>query len=321
MLILLLMLLMLLLMLLMLLLVLLLILMLILLMLLLMLLMLVLMLLIIRILILVNLQTMQQRRQKMKLFKLTDQQGYTQKELFGETKWREGFTLSLPPVEDPQLCTAQVIHAYKNLNLGLLLNPAQANIQNPLIWECEGNVCIEDWGKVGVFSLTTIQKVEPPKWFLSNTEKKRVAVKFAVACAKAVLPIFEDKFPKDLRPRKAIEAAKKYLRNKNAYTAADATYTAANAAYAAADAYATNATNAAATYAANTAYAAANAAAAATTYAAAATTDAAAAAAAYAAYAAAYAAADAYAANAANAATTAANYKNINFGKLADNAT
>src|SRR3989304_5494645 len=169
--------------------------------------MLLLLLLIIRILILVNLQTMQQRRQKMKLYKLTDQQGYTQKESIGETKWEEGFTLSLPPVEDPQLCTAQVIHAYKNLNLGLLLNPAQANIQNPLIWECEGNVCIEDWGKVGVFSLTTIQKVEPPKWFLSNTEKKRVAVKFAVACAKAVFPIFEDKFPKDIRPRKAIATA------------------------------------------------------------------------------------------------------------------
>src|SRR3989304_6384920 len=131
-----------------------------------MLLMLVLMLLIIRILILVNLQTMQQRRQKMKLYKLTDQQGFTQKGLIGETKWEEGFTLSLLPTKNPQLCTAQVIHAYKNLNLGLLLNPAQANIQNPLIWECEGNVCIEDWGKVGVFSLTTIQKVEPPKWFL-----------------------------------------------------------------------------------------------------------------------------------------------------------
>src|SRR3990172_9264926 len=196
----------------------------------------------------------------MKLYKLTDQQGYTQKESIGETKWEEGFTLSLLPTKNPQLCTAQVIHAYKNLNLGLLLNPAQANIQNPLIWECEGNVCIEDWGKVGVFSLTTIQKVEPPKWFLSNTEKRRVAVKFAILCAEAVLPIFENRFPEDLRPRKAIEAALAAYAN------------AANAANAA------NTTNAA--------------------------------------YAAAYAAA-----NAANAATTAANYKNINFGKLADNAT
>src|SRR3990167_5335876 len=215
----------------------------------------------------------------MKLYKLTDQQGFTQKGLIGETKWEEGFTLSLLPTKNPQLCTPQVIHAYKNLNLGLLLNPAQANIQNPLIWECEGNVCIEDWGKVGVFSLTTIQKVEPPKWFLSNTEKKRVAVKFAVACAKAVLPIFEDKFPKDLRPRKAIEAALAAYATAYATAYADtATDAAAYAATYAADAVTSAATN---TYADTT-----------------------------------YAATDA-----AYAGANAANYKNINFGKLADNAT
>ena len=261
----------------------------------------------------------------MKLYKLTDQQGYTQKGLIKETKWEEGFTLSLLPTKNPQLCTAQVIHAYKNLNLGLLLNPAQANIQNPLIWECEGNVCIEDWGKVGVFSLTTIQKVEPPKWFLSNTEKKRVAVKFAVACAKAVLPIFEDRFPEDIRPRKAIATAlTAYAATGAAYAAAANTVAAANAvaaAYAAANAAdaADAVADAANTVAdANATYAAAYAAYAAT-YAANAAN------AAYAAYAAAYAAANAanaaYAANAAANAAYAANYKNINFGKLVDDAT
>ncbi len=111
----------------------------------------------------------------------------------------------------------------------------------------------------------------------------------ATDIAESVLHIYENKYPGDSRPRRAIEAARIGNANADAYAAA------ANAAYAA-DAAATNAANAA--YAAYAAYAAAaNAAAAA---AAAADAYAAAANAAYAAYAAAAAAADAT--NATNAA-------------------
>ena len=38
-----------------------------------------------------------------------------------------------------------------------------------------------------------------------------VIKKFAVECAKHVLPIYEKKYPKDMRPREAIEMAAKYL--------------------------------------------------------------------------------------------------------------
>ena len=38
---------------------------------------------------------------------------------------------------------------------------------------------------------------------------KEIAVKFAIACAERVLPIFEERFPDDDRPRKAIQTAKK----------------------------------------------------------------------------------------------------------------
>ena len=87
---------------------------------------------------------------------------------------------------------------------------------------------------------------------------KPQAVFVAIQFAKDVLRIFEDKYPKDMRPRKAIEAAEAWLKdpseeNANAANAA-AAYAAANA-YAAADSAA-----AAAAAAANTsAYSAANA--------------------------------------------------------------
>jgi hypothetical protein len=56
---------------------------------------------------------------------------------------------------------------------------------------------------------------------------------FAVYCAEYVLPIFEKEYPKDDRPRKAIEAAKKVIDNdslENRSAAYDASYFAADAA-------------------------------------------------------------------------------------------
>ena len=84
---------------------------------------------------------------------------------------------------------------------------------------------------------------------LLMTQKQRVA--WAIYSAEQVLHIFEDKHPDDNRPRKAIEAAKAWLKDPSA----DAVYAAA---YADADA-AAYAANAAAN-AAYAAYAAANAA-------------------------------------------------------------
>lgn len=41
--------------------------------------------------------------------------------------------------------------------------------------------------------------------------KKKICVSFAIACAEKYLPIFEQAYPDDDKPRKAIEAAKKWL--------------------------------------------------------------------------------------------------------------
>ena len=82
------------------------------------------------------------------------------------------------------------------------------------------------------------------RYGLSYMMTKIQRVEWAVYCAEQVLHLFEDKHPDDKRPRLAIKAAKKYLKNptdKNAYAAyaaayAGAAYAAAYAAYAAADA-------------------------------------------------------------------------------------
>jgi len=93
---------------------------------------------------------------------------------------------------------------------------------------------------------------------------KHLSVYIAVAFAEEVLHFFEEKHPKDLRPREAIEAAKRYLdvpSDAAANAAASAAYAASAyattyAAYAAyATAYASNAANAA-NAAADAAYAA-----------------------------------------------------------------
>ena len=113
-------------------------------------------------------------------------------------------------------------------------------------------------------------------WLFTEYANKKQCVLYAIFAAELVLHLFENKYPKDKRPKEAIQAAKDYVKNpcKKTKDAADAAADAAYAAYAAYD-------DANAADAAYAAYEAANAA--------------------NAAYAAAYATTAAYATNAANA--------------------
>ena len=100
--------------------------------------------------------------------------------------------------------------------------------------------------KIPLIDVLNVLGMEDCLWAFraTNDEQaaKLLAIKFAIACADRVLIICESKYPKDNRPRKAIEAAQTYLLNpskENARAAADAAYAAhaaAYAAYAAADA-------------------------------------------------------------------------------------
>ena len=192
----------------------------------------------------------------MELYKLTNKNGCTQ----GNTQWGIGVTHELKATEKPRLCTKDVLHAYKNINLALLLNPNHANISNPKIWEAEGKIVVEDYGKVGCFKLTTTKELSCPDWYIDDKKRRRVQVQFAVLCAESVLHIYENQYPDDNRPRTAIEAAQNYLKkpsNAAAKAGNAAAYAAAKAAYEAYAAY--EAANAAAyaAYAAIAAYAAA----------------------------------------------------------------
>jgi hypothetical protein len=165
----------------------------------------------------------------MKLFKLVEKDYTTYNK---SMTWEIGRTNSVPKTVNPLLCSSDVIHCYKNLNLGLLLNPIHANIKNPIILECTGEIVVEDYGKKGVFQLTPIKKIRTPAWVKNN----KVRILFAIFCAESVLDLFEKKYPNDDRPRKAIEATKEYLKNPIEKNAAAAAYATVYAAYAAADA-------------------------------------------------------------------------------------
>ena len=88
-------------------------------------------------------------------------------------------------------------------------------------------------------------------WALRATleNSKEFSKQFAIACAEHVLPIFEEKYPEDKRPRLALEAAKAGKLTKEileaAYAAVSAYCTAAYAAAAYAAAYYTDAADAA----------------------------------------------------------------------------
>ena len=190
------------------------------------------------------------------LIKLTEKDGTSH----GGFLWGKGKTLSLPKIKNPRLCTSDVIHAYRDINLAFLLDTIHADFLSPIAWEAKGRIVVEDWGKVGCFKLTILRKLPTPKW-VGGKDDAVVRIRFAVLCAKAVLHIYEEAYPNDGRPRRAIEAAE-YILNSfqtRARTAANAAL-AAEAAEEASRTAALAAKTARGVWIAGTAWAAANAA-------------------------------------------------------------
>ena len=156
-----------------------------------------------------------------KLYKLTNEEHQTK----NKCQWGEKITHSVEEgLCSDVLCTSGVIHACRNPNLALLLNPIHANIFDPVLWEAEGEIEVEDWGKVGCHKLTTCLKMDLPDWYIDEEKRKKALIQFAVFCAESVLPEFEKRHPKNDEPRKAIEATKKYLKNPSSAAAATATH-------------------------------------------------------------------------------------------------
>jgi pyruvate/2-oxoglutarate dehydrogenase complex dihydrolipoamide acyltransferase (E2) component len=201
----------------------------------------------------------------MKLYKLTDINGKTR----NNTQWGENATVSLPHVVDPQLCSEHVIHAYVSPDVALLLNPIHADLDvaTMQLWECEGDVVVSDWGKVGCFTLTTVRQIEFPEWWKNN--KLDVIAKFSKRCAESAAANAANAAnaarhaANAARHANAANAARHAVNAARHANAANAVNAAVNAANAAANAAAANAARHAvnaAVNAANAANAAANAA-------------------------------------------------------------
>lgn len=108
----------------------------------------------------------------MKLYKLTDADGYTQRGQVGETLWSPGFNLTIEGLPVP--CTGTVIHAYKTPIEAVLFNPFHARISNPRLWLAKGEIIGTDGLKVWTQSLTIRHELTLPR--ISTRERIAFAI-------------------------------------------------------------------------------------------------------------------------------------------------
>lgn len=101
-----------------------------------------------------------------KLYKITDKDGYT----FNQTFWGEGVShhtiwyFAGGPCS-PELCTAAVIHAYRDIDIACLMGAYHLGTIELKLWEAEGIPVVEDKTKVGCYELTTLKQLPFPLWY------------------------------------------------------------------------------------------------------------------------------------------------------------
>jgi len=112
----------------------------------------------------------------MKLIKLTDKNGRTGPEK--DMQWGEKTTNTVK-IRGRTLCSKELIHAYTNAYLAILLNPICGDYDEKtmLAWEAKGRVVARDGIKVGCKSLTTIKQIAKP----TLTTEQRVEI--GIRCA------------------------------------------------------------------------------------------------------------------------------------------
>ena len=116
---------------------------------------------------------------KMRVYKLTDENGRTR----SETQWGENVTHIATGIGNYQ-CSDGVIHAYLSPEVAVFCNPIHANFKNPRMWESEMEVTgcdgLKLWGK----SLRTIREIPvSPMALKISTRVAERCVDFAAARA------------------------------------------------------------------------------------------------------------------------------------------
>ncbi len=100
----------------------------------------------------------------MKCYKLTTQDGKTMPGSGYETQWGEGVRHVPFRQGTPELCTGTVIHAGVGPLSTVFLNPIHADIDDPILWECdgEGEPCCDGLKFGFPVALTTLRRREVP---------------------------------------------------------------------------------------------------------------------------------------------------------------
>jgi hypothetical protein len=117
----------------------------------------------------------------MTLYKLTNREGKTRAGWANETQWGENTTHTAVGPENGPLCSDSWIHAYESPEMAIIMNPAHAIIQHPILWEAEGHICLSESGlKCGCRTLTTIRETPLPNITLEQR------IRFTIGCAAQV---------------------------------------------------------------------------------------------------------------------------------------
>ena len=105
------------------------------------------------------------------LYKLTNGSGMTR----GNTQWRENVTHRAEE-EGNELCTGQVVHAYRDRYLAVFHDPIAGSYgDTALLWEARGRVVADDGLKVGCKSLTTRRQIPLP--VITTEQRVEIAIR------------------------------------------------------------------------------------------------------------------------------------------------
>ena len=113
----------------------------------------------------------------MKRYKLTTKDVTTHKGY----KWEVGVEQVITTPGN-KLCSPEVFHFYDSPEIALLMNPAHANIENPVVWEVKCDEVAHDGTKGGAKRMTLVKRVPAPKF--TRNQRTAFAIKTALAVYK-----------------------------------------------------------------------------------------------------------------------------------------
>lgn len=137
----------------------------------------------------------------MKFYKITNEIDQT----FGNIQWGEN--ISHETSGEDNVYDSGYIYVYETPYHAVLFNLIHEGFDDKTmhLWECKGEMGINNGSRIKVIKLTTLKRIDIPV----ITKKQRI--EFALLCIKEVLPIYENVYQNDQRLIKAIEIIEKYL--------------------------------------------------------------------------------------------------------------